>query len=81
MSAYSSMNSHVNHGFYFFEAKMSFLIPLNFGYRALKLVGRNSDTYKPTVEGNLSAPLSNASAKREALPLATQHHTCMKKTA
>lgn len=79
MSTYSLINSHVNHGSCSFEVNMSSLMPSNSSYRALKLVKRNSNAYKPTVGKNSSAPPAKASARRKTLLLATRHRECTKK--
>lgn len=52
---------------------------LNSGYHTLKLVGRNSNIYKRTMEKNLLMPSSKAFTKREILLLAISHLIYTKK--
>lgn len=59
---------------------MSFSMSSNFGYHALKLVGRNSDVYKLIMEVNSSVLPSKAFVRREILLLAMRYHTCTRKT-
>lgn len=62
--AYSLMNSYVNYGPCFFRANVSSLIPSNSGYHTLKLMKRNLDVYKLTVEEDFLVPPLKASVKK-----------------
>ena len=59
---------------------MSFLTFSNSSYYVFKLMGKNSDVYRPTVEENLSVPPSKPSIKSKVLLLAMQHYTYIRKT-
>lgn len=61
------MNSYINHGSYFYITKISFSIPSNFDCYVLKLMVKNLNAYKLTVERNLLMPLLKTFTKKKAL--------------
>lgn len=63
------MNLFANHRCSYFEAKTSFLIPLNFYCHKLKRIERNSDVYKLMARDNSLVPHLRAFAIRRTLQL------------
>lgn len=61
------MSLFANHEFSYFRAKTSFLMPLNFGCCKPKLIGKNSDIYKPITRENLLIPYLKTFAIKKAL--------------
>lgn len=80
MSAYYLINSLKNHGFSYFEIRISFLAPLNsVYYKPKKSTEKNLDIYQLIKEKNLLAWHSKASAIREVIILAIQFCMYIKK--
>lgn len=71
--AYNFINLLAKYKYFYFEAKINLLMPLNSNYYKPKLIKRNLDIYKLIARENLLVLYSKISRMRKVLLLTMQY--------